>query len=291
VRLGAVVSAAFLGVFAATGLVFSYVSRGVVTVVPWLALAVGEALAQYGVVVLAGRGRLAVPGSPRAARASPRRGAPGAPTGAAAAEGQPLPELTFTRFRTGQTERLAVYRGQPLVINFFASWCAPCLVELPRFEEAYQAHQGKVAFLGVNLQDHPESARRVIADTGYPVAEDPNGRLFQALGGTGMPTTVFVDADGTIIERHTGELTGRQLSNKLQTPRHDPGHRRWRAHVTPPPRRPAPPTPLSIRARKESDHDRQPQQQARPDGRTHHRGDGRRRGLLCGAAAGARRRA
>jgi thiol:disulfide interchange protein len=120
------------------------------------------------------------------------------------------------------------------VINFFASWCAPCLVELLRFEEAYQAHQGKVAFLGVNLQDHPESARRVIADTGisYPVAEDPNGRLFQALGGTGMPTTVFVDADGTIIERHTGELTGRQLSNKLQTPRHDPGHRRWRAHLS-----------------------------------------------------------
>jgi thiol-disulfide isomerase/thioredoxin len=173
VRLGAVVSAAFLGVFAATGLVFSYVSRGVVTVVPWLALAVGKALAQHGVVVLAGRGRLAVPGSPRAARASPRRGAPGAPTGAAAAEGQPLPELTFTRFRTGQTERLAVYRGQPLVINFFASWCAPCLVELPRFEEAYQAHQGKVAFLGVNLQDHPESARRVIADTGYPGGRGP----------------------------------------------------------------------------------------------------------------------
>lgn len=143
----------------------------------------------------------------------------GSPTSAdGGIQGQPLPDLTYTRFRTDATQQLAAYRdGRPLVINVFASWCAPCLAELPRFEQAHQAHQDRVAFLGVNLQDSRRAAQQVIADTGisYPVAIDPNGRIFQALDGVGMPTTVFVDADGIVRERYTGELSADQLAAKL----------------------------------------------------------------------------
>jgi cytochrome c biogenesis protein CcmG/thiol:disulfide interchange protein DsbE len=138
--------------------------------------------------------------------------------GRPAADGE-LPDLEFTRFHSGETDRLGAYAGRPLVINFFASWCVPCLAELPRFEQAYQQHKDQVQFLGLNLQDSQRSAARVVAETGlnYPIGVDPQGRLFQALGGFGMPTTLFVAADGTVLERHTGELSAEQLVDRLET--------------------------------------------------------------------------
>jgi cytochrome c biogenesis protein CcmG/thiol:disulfide interchange protein DsbE len=148
----------------------------------------------------------------------------GATAGTGGVQGQEpavgeLPDLEFTRFRTGETDRLGAYEGRPLVINFFASWCAPCLAELPRFQQAYEAHKHEVAFLGMNLQDSRTSAAEVIRDTGlsYPIGVDRQGQLFQALGGYGMPTTLFVAADGTVLERHTGELSAEQLVDKLET--------------------------------------------------------------------------
>lgn len=129
-----------------------------------------------------------------------------------------LPDIEFSRLGSGEPDRLGAYRGRPLVINFWASWCTPCLAELPRFEQAYQAHQEQVTFLGLNLQDSPASAAQVVTDTGlsYPLGIDPDGRLFQALGGFAMPTTLFVAADGAVLERHTGELSAEQLVDKLQ---------------------------------------------------------------------------
>lgn len=130
-----------------------------------------------------------------------------------------LPDLEFTRLRTGGSDRLGAYAGRPLVINFFASWCAPCLAELPRFEQAYQRHKDQVEFRGLNLQDSPSSARTVVADTGlsYPIGVDPQGELFQTLGGFGMPTTLFIGADGSVLERYTGELSAEQLVDRLET--------------------------------------------------------------------------
>lgn len=130
-----------------------------------------------------------------------------------------LPDLEFARMGSGEPDRLGAYEGRPLVINFWASWCTPCLAELPRFEQTYQAHKGQVTFLGLNLQDSPTSAAQVVADTGlsYPLGIDPDGRVFQALGGFGMPTTLFVAADGNVLERHTGEISAEQLVDKLHT--------------------------------------------------------------------------
>lgn len=139
-------------------------------------------------------------------------------TGDGGGAGDALPDLEFTRFGSGEADSLHAYLGKPLVVNFFASWCVPCLAELPNFEQAHQAFKQQVNFLGLNLQDNPSSARRVIDDTGitYPVGEDPQGRIFQALGGFGMPTTIFVHADGTVTERYTGELTGPMLLERLR---------------------------------------------------------------------------
>lgn len=112
---------------------------------------------------------------------------------------------------------LADYRGRPLVMNFFASWCVPCLAEMPGFEQVHQELKGDVHFLGVNLQDPQENGRLVVEQTGitYDVGRDPDGELFTTVGGFAMPTTVFLDADGNIVDLHSGGLTAEHLRGRI----------------------------------------------------------------------------
>lgn len=108
------------------------------------------------------------------------------------------------------------YRGRRLVVNFFASWCAPCLAEMPGFERTSQDLGDRVAFLGINLQDNPE-ARQVVERTGitYDVARDTSGSLFQSFGAIAMPTTVLIDANGQLVDLISGELSARSLRERI----------------------------------------------------------------------------
>lgn len=117
----------------------------------------------------------------------------------------------------GGTADFADYRGTPLVVNFFASWCPPCLAEMPDFEAVHQDFAGEVAFVGLNMQDSAENGRSLVEQTGvtYDVGRDPDGILFQALGGIAMPTTVFVDADGQVVDVHSGALTAGALRDRV----------------------------------------------------------------------------
>jgi peroxiredoxin len=74
-----------------------------------------------------------------------------------------------------------------------------------------------VEFLGVNLQDEPEAAQRIVEETGvtYELALDRDGQAFAAFGGVGMPTTIFIDEQGRIVEHHTGILTSEQLDAQI----------------------------------------------------------------------------
>lgn len=117
----------------------------------------------------------------------------------------------------GGTASLEDYRGRPLVVNFYASWCAPCLAELPGFERVHQDLRDEVAFLGVNLQDSVATGRELAERTGitYDLARDPDGTLFTRLGGTAMPTTAFIDARGALVEVHSGELSADELADRI----------------------------------------------------------------------------
>lgn len=117
----------------------------------------------------------------------------------------------------GTTGSLAQYRGTPLVLNFFASWCVPCLAEMPGFERVHQDLDGEIAFLGMNLQDRVEDGRRVVEQTGvtYDIARDPDGSIFASFEGIAMPTTVFVDADGRVVDLHSGEITASALRDRI----------------------------------------------------------------------------
>ena len=110
---------------------------------------------------------------------------------------------------------LADYRGKPVLVNFWATWCTPCVEEMPMLEEAYRASGSgsKVAFLGVDRQDFRPDAQAFVHRTGvtYPSAYDRDGALDDDYRLRGMPTSVFIDKDGRIVKQVTGPLTRSQL--------------------------------------------------------------------------------
>lgn len=111
----------------------------------------------------------------------------------------------------------ALVAGKPSVVNFFASWCGPCVREMPDFEAVHSRRGDDVQFVGINLQDSPAAARELIEQTGvtYDVAQDDRGELFRAMGAVSMPTTVFLDAAGAIVDIHGGELSRRDLDARI----------------------------------------------------------------------------
>lgn len=130
--------------------------------------------------------------------------------------GRALPDLTFQRF-DGTEASLADYAGRPLVVNFWASWCAPCIAEMPAFESVHQTAGDQVAFLGLNVTDGEEPAATMIERTGvtYDLGRDPSGDVLADLGGVTMPTTVFVTADGIVAATHAGQLDEEELSASI----------------------------------------------------------------------------
>ena len=152
-------------------------------------------------------------GAPDAADAPEGDGA----TTSSQAQGDPIPTDTFETF-AGETVSLADYAGRPVVVNFWASWCPSCVAEMSAaFLPAQQQVGEQVAFLGMNIQDERSRALELVEETGvlFDLAEDPDGTLYTALGGLGMPFTVFVSADGQVVDAHNGPLTENQLVDKI----------------------------------------------------------------------------
>jgi len=108
-------------------------------------------------------------------------------------------------------------RGTPVVLNFFANWCPPCIAEMPDFESVHQKTKGEVDFIGLALQSPADAVAALVEDTGvtYEIGVDQNGDLFKQLGGLGMPTTVFIDADGQITYVHSGQMTADSLESVI----------------------------------------------------------------------------
>ena len=112
---------------------------------------------------------------------------------------------------------LASYQGKPVVLNFWASWCVPCVREMPELEAASRALRGRAHFVGINYQDGISSGRELLQKTGvtYPSARDPKVELAGSFGLRGMPTTVFIDAAGRIAARRTGELRRAEIEEQV----------------------------------------------------------------------------
>ena len=128
----------------------------------------------------------------------------------------PVPEVEFELFEGG-TSSFADFRGQPLVVNFWASWCPACVAELPEFEKVHQDVSGEVRFLGLANADLRGPAEDLAEEVGltYTLADDPQGDVFRQLGLLAMPSTVFVDADGDVVEVFSGQLDEAGLQERI----------------------------------------------------------------------------
>ncbi|MGH9039194.1 MAG: TlpA disulfide reductase family protein [Acidimicrobiia bacterium] len=122
--------------------------------------------------------------------------------------------------------RLADFKGTPLVVNFFASWCGPCEKELPHFADAASKLKGKVRFIALNSMETRSDAavemarRHGLEEAGITVGRDVGGRANSQLHdrlalGRGMPINAFYDANGTLLDVGRGALLGNKLANSL----------------------------------------------------------------------------
>jgi cytochrome c biogenesis protein CcmG, thiol:disulfide interchange protein DsbE len=120
---------------------------------------------------------------------------------------QRLPELRLERLGGGELD-LAALAGRPVVINLWATWCGPCRRELPMMTRM-DRERPDVAFVFVNHQEQPEAVRRYLVQTGVELERlvlDPRGDVGRIYRSPGLPTTLFFDADGTLVGRHVGEI-------------------------------------------------------------------------------------
>lgn len=126
-----------------------------------------------------------------------------------------LPDLSDPSRRI----ELAAYRGRPVVLNFWASWCVPCRREMPHLEEVHRAQGERVAFIGINHQDGRSPARELLAQTGvaYPSGHDPEGKVASAYRLLGMPSTVFISPSGKVLATRTGEMSRSQLEDAIRS--------------------------------------------------------------------------
>ncbi len=138
----------------------------------------------------------------------------GGDTSARIAPGFSLPELRPER----PAVTLAATAGKPTVVNFFAAWCEPCKKELPLLRDASLRYAGTVAFLGVDHQDSRSDAIERLDEFGitYPAGYDPKGDVAARYGLRGLPATVFIGADGRIVEVYHGEISAAQLDERLR---------------------------------------------------------------------------
>lgn len=101
----------------------------------------------------------------------------------------------------GLDQRLAELKGEPVVVNMWASWCGPCRFEFPFFAAATRTHAARVAFVGLDVLDDRDSAQAFIdhEPPGFPSVYDGDGKAARSLGGgRAMPTTVYIGRDGRV---------------------------------------------------------------------------------------------
>jgi cytochrome c biogenesis protein CcmG, thiol:disulfide interchange protein DsbE len=125
-----------------------------------------------------------------------------------------LPTFDVQRYQ----QLLTQLRGTPVVVNVWASWCAPCKAEAPLLHDAAARYGRQVQFLGVDILDSRDGGRSFIADhgIGYPSVFDPPGAIRDSLGMIGQPVTVFYDANGSLVSSWPGQLTETALEQGIR---------------------------------------------------------------------------
>ncbi|TXG80370.1 MAG: TlpA family protein disulfide reductase [Thermomicrobiales bacterium] len=132
---------------------------------------------------------------------------------------------------SGESRRLAEFRGHPLVVNVWASWCGPCRAEMPSLERLSRIGAERVRVIGVSTDDDPNLAREFLLRTGvsFPNFHDFDQKLErEVFGAAAMPLTLIVNAEGRVVGRVLGARDwdspqSRDLINRLLAPQRKRG--------------------------------------------------------------------
>jgi cytochrome c biogenesis protein CcmG/thiol:disulfide interchange protein DsbE len=131
---------------------------------------------------------------------------------------KPAPAFALRSLLGPEEVKLESLRGQPVVINFWASWCGPCKMEHPVLEWGAREYGHQARFLGVVFEDTEENARAFLQRYGasFPQLMDLRSRTAVDYGVAGVPETYFIDAQGIIREKHVGPIDPETLAQRIR---------------------------------------------------------------------------
>ncbi len=131
--------------------------------------------------------------------------------------GSPAPDFELAALPGGNLS-LADLRGSPVILNFWATWCAPCRLEMPLFQQRFENSGGALRVVAVNAGENATTVQAFVDefDLTFEVLLDPNGEVQRLYQVRGYPTTYLLDAEGLIRIQHLGVLTESQLDAYLE---------------------------------------------------------------------------
>ncbi|MPZ99816.1 MAG: redoxin domain-containing protein [Dehalococcoidia bacterium] len=143
--------------------------------------------------------------------------------------GEPAPDFALED-PDGDVRRLSDFRGQTVVLNFWATWCGPCRQEMPEFQALYQEREaaGDLVILAVNEEEPPGHARGFFEefDLTFPMLLDRQGEVGRHYQLPGLPATYFIDAEGIIRQRTLGPVFGGLLEEGVAAAEAEPASAR-----------------------------------------------------------------
>jgi cytochrome c biogenesis protein CcmG, thiol:disulfide interchange protein DsbE len=138
--------------------------------------------------------------------------------------GHPAPNFSLAILRSDTSKSvlsLSNYKGKPVVLNFWASWCDPCKQEAPLLESTWKKMQAQgkdVVFLGIDYQDSNNNSLSFLQSNNitYQTVVDADGSVSTKYGVASLPDTIFINRNGTVMSKVARQLTAQALSNNLQ---------------------------------------------------------------------------
>jgi cytochrome c biogenesis protein CcmG/thiol:disulfide interchange protein DsbE len=132
--------------------------------------------------------------------------------------GDPFPTKQLPKL-TGGLGSMRDYAGASVVVNFFASYCVPCIKEMPALEQVHDDLGGQVRFVGIDVRDSQKDAAAFVERTGvtYDVLRDPSGTVAVEVGVINLPATFVLDKEGRVLAAHAGPIDEAGLRRLLAT--------------------------------------------------------------------------